>query len=141
MEIRYSNNVVLKVDITYPMVEDWRKCRSEVCRVGGFPNCEECSLNISFDRDGDLLLCDLAKVRHELNRMAGEPEECREAVEKQIPKEPVIGADFMVGTDDDGNPIWAHDYVCPECGMGIAMEYICCPYCGMYIDWSKGGIE
>lgn len=74
MEIRYRNNVVLKVDITYPMVEDWRKCCSEVCRVGGFPNCEECSLNISLDRDGDLQLCELATVRHELNRLAGEPE-------------------------------------------------------------------
>lgn len=75
MEIRYSNDVVLKVGITYPMVEDWRKCRREVNRVGGFPDCGACSLDISLDRDGDLRLCDLKAVRHELDRLAGEPEE------------------------------------------------------------------
>ena len=82
-------------------------------------------------------MCDELEQYHAI----GTVKECLEAVEKQIPKEPVIGADFMVGRDDDGNPIWAHDYACPECGMGIAGEYICCPYCGTYVDWNKGGIE
>ena len=68
----------------------------------------------------------------------GTVEECREATEKQKAKKPpIIGADFMVGKDDDENPIWEHDYVCSECGMGIAKEYICCPYCGTYINWSE----
>lgn len=68
----------------------------------------------------------------------GTVEECRESAEKQKAKKPpVIGADFMVGRDDNGNSIWEHDYVCSECGMGIAEEYICCPYCGTYINWSE----
>lgn len=70
-------------------------------------------------------------------RELGTVEECREAREKQKAKKPIIGADFMVGSDDNGEPIWKHDYICPECGLGIAGEYICCPYCGTYIDWSE----
>lgn len=70
-------------------------------------------------------------------REIGTVEECRTAVEKQKPKEPTIGADIMVGRDDKGNPIWVHDYVCSECGMGIAGEYICCPYCGQAIQWNN----
>ena len=45
----------------------------------------------------------------------------------------------MVRRDDNGELIWQHhyiDYICHECGLGIAEEYICCPYCGTYIDWS-----
>ena len=63
-------------------------------------------------------------------RAIGIVEECRRAVEKQIPQKPFAGTDFMVGRDDDGNPIWENDYICHECGMGIIEEYICCPYCG-----------
>lgn len=57
------------------------------------------------------------------------------ALEKQIPAKPQAGADFLVGHDDDGNAIWATDFVCPECGMGIAEEYVCCPYCGKTFNW------
>ena len=70
-------------------------------------------------------------------RAIGTVEECREAVEKQKAKKSTIGAGFMVGRDDSGEPIWEHDYICPECGLGIVGEYICCPYCGTYIDWSE----
>lgn len=70
-------------------------------------------------------------------RAVGTVEECREAVEKQKAKAPVDGADFMICRDDDGNPVWTHDYVCPECGMGITGEYTCCPYCGTYISWDE----
>lgn len=67
----------------------------------------------------------------------GTLEEVREAVERQQAKKPVVGADVMVGRDDGGNPIWETDYVCAECGMGIAPEYVCCPYCETVIDWSE----
>ena len=67
----------------------------------------------------------------------GALEEVRDAVERQQAKKPVVGADVMVGRDDDGNPIWETDYVCAECGMGIAPEYVCCPYCETVIDWSE----
>lgn len=85
-------------------------------------------------------LCDLFGLngfkKLEEYQKIGTVEECREAVEKQKPKKPLIGADFMAGRDDEGEPIWEHDYVCPDCGLGISGEYICCPYCGTYIDWS-----
>lgn len=29
------------------------------------------------------------------------------------------------------------DYACPECGMGVAMEYFFCPYCGVRLDWKN----
>lgn len=67
----------------------------------------------------------------------GALEEVRDAVERQQAKKPVVGADVMVGRDDGGNPIWETDYVCAECGMGIAPEYVCCPYCETVIDWSE----
>lgn len=54
-------------------------------------------------------------------------EEVRNAVEKRNGKKPLIGADFMIGRDDEGEPIWEHDYACPECGFGIAGEYILLP--------------
>lgn len=59
-----------------------------------------------------------------------------EALQKQIPKKPQIGADFFLGHDDDGNPIWETDYICSECEMGLAREYVCCPYCGQAINWN-----
>lgn len=70
-------------------------------------------------------------------KQLGALEEVRDAVERQQAKKPVVGADVMVGRDDGGNPIWETDYVCAECGMGIAPEYVCCPYCETVIDWSE----
>lgn len=70
-------------------------------------------------------------------KQLGTLEEVREAVERQQAKKPVVGADVMVGRDDDGNPIWENDYECAECGMGIEPEYVCCPYCETVIDWSE----
>ena len=29
------------------------------------------------------------------------------------------------------------DYRCPICGLGIAEEYQCCPYCMSEFNWSK----
>lgn len=81
------------------------------------------------------IIKNLIELKH--YRVIGTVEECREAREKQKAKKPIIGADFMVDSDDNGEPIWEHDYICSECGLGIAGEYICCPYCGTYIDWSE----
>lgn len=74
-------------------------------------------------------------------RQIGTLEECREARDRKQAKKPVIGADFLIGRDDEGNPIWESDYVCPECGMGVAGEYICCPYCGQSLDWEEENDE
>lgn len=67
----------------------------------------------------------------------GTVEECRETMERQRSKKVVAGADFIIGYDDDGEPIWETDYTCPECGCGVAGEYVCCPYCRQALDWSK----
>lgn len=85
------------------------------------------------------LLTDEDVDKWDAYREIGTVEECREAREKQKPQKPFKGADFMVVRGDDGSRIWESDYICHECGMGITREYICCPYCGTYIDWSKEG--
>ncbi|WP_416390645.1 zinc-ribbon domain-containing protein [[Clostridium] symbiosum] len=27
------------------------------------------------------------------------------------------------------------DYRCPECGFGVADDYMFCPHCGVELDW------
>lgn len=27
------------------------------------------------------------------------------------------------------------DYRCPECGVGVADDYVSCPHCGSELDW------
>ena len=27
------------------------------------------------------------------------------------------------------------DYRCPECGFGVADDYVSCPHCGSELDW------
>ena len=56
--------------------------------------------------------------------------------EKQAPRKPIAGAEFLCGYDDNGEAIWITDYTCAECGCGVAGEYMVCPYCGQAIDWS-----
>ena len=102
------------------------KCYEEPCDGNGTENdCDNCGFMDDVCRK-------LAQYED-----IGTLEEVRDAVERQQAKKPVVGADVMVGRDDDGNPIWETDYVCAECGMGIAPEYVCCPYCGNAIDWSE----
>ena len=85
------------------------------------------------------LICERSAEKRILThyQAIGTLEECREARKRHEKKKPIAGADFMVGRDDDGEPIWETDYVCPECGCGIAGEYICCPYCGQAIGWKE----
>lgn len=70
MEIKYSDNVILKINITEQMIKDWR----EHCELANIPggdgkDCDNCSLNINIDNgDG---ICEMGKVREELNRLAG----------------------------------------------------------------------
>ncbi len=44
-------------------------------------------------------------------------------------KQPEFVARFKVNNE------WINDYRCGVCGMGIAREYKCCPYCENVIDW------
>lgn len=72
MEIRYSNDVILQVNITEQMIKDWKE-HNRLARVpAGDPmDCEKCSLNINLDEDGSIGLCELKEVREELDRLAG----------------------------------------------------------------------
>lgn len=38
--------------------------------------------------------------------------------------------------DSETKEVVYRDYRCGSCGMGVAEEYICCPYCGQKLDWS-----
>ena len=71
MEIRYSTDIVLQVNITPQMIGDWRECRRQVKLAEGCPDCPNCSLNINLDEDGSLGICEVGKVRKELYRLAG----------------------------------------------------------------------
>lgn len=70
MEIKYGDNVVLKISITSQMVADWREhCEMAQLPGGGGKDCNTCSLNINID-DG-YGICEMEAVRDELNRLAG----------------------------------------------------------------------
>ena len=70
MEIKYSDDVILKVNITDQMVEDWREhCRMALLPGGGGKDCNTCSLNVNIDNGYGI--CEMGKVRKELNRLAG----------------------------------------------------------------------
>lgn len=32
------------------------------------------------------------------------------------------------------------DYQCPECGFGVADDYMFCPHCGVELDWRHVGM-
>lgn len=38
--------------------------------------------------------------------------------------------------DSAGNRV-DEDFRCVECGMGVAREYACCPYCKCELDWDR----
>lgn len=67
-------------------------------------------------------------------RKIGTVEECREAVEKQISKEP----DYEGDGYSNGQLVY-DTWVCPCCGQSYEVDYDdyeYCPYCGQHIDWS-----
>lgn len=39
-----------------------------------------------------------------------------------------------MGSDPDINNM-EPDYQCPECGFGVADDYMFCPHCGAELDW------
>ena len=56
---------------------------------------------------------------------------CKEALEKQIPKKPVVvGEEYIFGKDE-----WERDYECPFCGNPYADDSFC-SCCGQKLDWS-----
>ena len=47
---------------------------------------------------------------------------------------PKIVAYMRPGPDIDN---MEPDYQCPECGFGVADDYVYCPYCGAELDWRR----
>lgn len=67
-------------------------------------------------------------------RKIGTVEECREAVEKQISKEP----DYEGDGYSNGQLVY-DTWICPCCGHHYEVDYDdyeYCPKCGQKIDWS-----
>ena len=56
---------------------------------------------------------------------------CKESLEKQIPKKPVVvGEEYIFERDE-----WEKDYECPFCGNPYADDSFC-SCCGQKLDWS-----
>ena len=73
-------------------------------------------------------------------RTVGTVEECREAMERQIPKKPMYEGD---GYDDCGKLIY-DTWICPNCEEDYEVDYDdydFCPNCGQAIDWRKSDEE
>ena len=67
-------------------------------------------------------------------RTIGTVEECRTAMERQIPKKPMYEGD---GYDDSGSLIY-DTWICPNCGERYEVDYDdydFCANCGQAIDW------
>lgn len=46
---------------------------------------------------------------------------------------PEIVAYFPDGPDSELIPDWQ----CSNCGYGVADDYVACPHCGSWLDWSR----
>lgn len=57
---------------------------------------------------------------------------CKEALEKQIPKKPVVVDEEYIFEKDE----WERDYECPFCGSPYADDSFC-SCCGQKLDWSE----
>ena len=71
-------------------------------------------------------------------RTIGTVEECRTAMEMQIPKKPMYEVDDYDAYDDSGSLIY-DTWICPQCESRYEVDYDdydFCPNCGQAIDWS-----
>lgn len=76
-------------------------------------------------------------------RTIGTVEECREAMERQIPKKPMYEVDDYDAYDDSGSLIY-DTWICPQCESRYEVgydDYDFCPNCGQAIDWRKSDEE
>lgn len=75
------------------------------------------------------------ECEHKDYRAIGTVEECRAALEKQIPKKPNLEGD---GYDNKGNLIY-DTWLCPNCEAHYEVDYDdynYCPICGQKLDMS-----
>lgn len=47
---------------------------------------------------------------------------------------PEIVSYFSEGSDNEN---FEPDWECPNCGFGVAEDYVTCPHCGSELDWSR----
>ena len=47
---------------------------------------------------------------------------------------PEIVAYFSESSDNEN---FESDCKCPNCGFGVAKDYVACPHCGSELDWSR----
>ena len=71
IEISYTEDVTLTVNVTEKMLTDWIRCRRtlEEQMYVSEKMCETCSLNIDLDEYNCLGLCELQRVKAELDKM------------------------------------------------------------------------
>lgn len=73
MEIKYSENVKLTVNVTPKMLQDFRECREMAKIIGrGGKDCNTCSMNVILCEEDDTALCQLNEVFERMIEMAGE---------------------------------------------------------------------
>lgn len=71
IEISYTEDVTLTANVTEKMLMDWIRCRRTLEEQAGVSEemCETCSLNIDLDEYNCLGLCELQRVKAELDKM------------------------------------------------------------------------
>lgn len=91
-----------------------------------------------FEFDQATLIAAQALEEIQQYREIGTVEECREAIEKQIPKIPDYEGDGYA----DGYMVY-DTWICPNCGAKheIDDEYEHCPKCGQAISWMDENLE
>lgn len=141
----------------YPVIA-WRLCRSHTGRKGVITMTENEAIEIiwgrhmdcddyrlqfdsypdgyDFEFDQAILMAAQALKEVQQYRKIGTVEECREAVEKQKPKEPTV----LKQQHSDS-------YNCPKCGRNLILKcgtdwfggqhYNSCPNCGQAIRWDE----
>lgn len=111
--------------------------------------CEECPVYL----DGGIACREAARVAIEAlkeiqqYREIGTVEECREAREKRIPKQPKDSLKIEPVIDENGAYVDADTTIyllCPNCGEMVGIEDNCdrfCHECGQAIDENLEGME
>lgn len=76
MEIKYSENVKLTVNVTPKMIKDFKHCKKLAKIPGGTgADCHTCSMNVIVNDYDDISLCQLDRVCEKLMEMIAESNE------------------------------------------------------------------
>lgn len=120
------------------------KSTKGLCKI----NCGDCKANIPIayqEKSYEVAITALEKIQQ--YRKIGTVEECREAVEKQIPKKPKDSLKIDPVIDGNGAYVDADTTVyllCPNCGEMVGIDENVdkfCRECGQAIDENLEGME